>query len=144
MTDVFNAQSDAVIVFKQNAQLYDDDQGFASQASFQPQEPLQEKLPEFLFTNKKSIDLFGIDLQELKPENRQLESNFMDEKRFICLNEYGDDLNSTESQRDRNKNQYKFMDDLRLNVFDRDDQRSISLALLLKRKKRKGVEIYKM
>ena len=68
----------------------------------------------------------------------------MNEKRFICLDEYGEDLNSTEGYRDRNKNHYKFMDGLRLNVSDRDDQRSISLALLLKRKKSKGLEIYKM
>ena len=142
MTNVFNAQSDAVIVFNQNAQPDDDDQDFAQQG--QSLEALQEKLPEFLFTNKKSIDLFGIDLQELKLESRQLESNFMNEKRFICLDEYGDDLNSTESQRDRNKNQYKFMDDLRLNVSSSEDQQSISLALLLKRNKSKGVEMYKM
>ena len=64
MMNVFNAQSDAVIVFNQNAQLDDKDQGFAQQSG--TGEPPQEKLPELLFTNRESVDLFGIDLQELK------------------------------------------------------------------------------
>ena len=62
--NVFNAQSDAVIVFNQIAQPDDKDQGFAQQSS--TGEPPQEKLPELLFTNRESVDLFGIDLQELK------------------------------------------------------------------------------
>ena len=86
MTNVFNAQSDAVIVFNQNACLDDEQQGEAQQV--QPLETLEQKLPEFLFTNRKSIDLFGIDLQELKLIDRQLALNFMKDQKFICLYEY--------------------------------------------------------
>ena len=79
----------------------------------------------------------------MKFENRQLESDFIGEKKFICLDEH-DDVDDTESQRGRDKNQYKFMDDLRINISDSEDQRTISLALLLKRNRSKAIEMYKM
>ena len=139
MTEVFNAQSDAVIVFNQNAKLDDEDQGGQQVHSL---ETLQ--LPKFLFTNTESINLFGIDLQELKLENRNFETNFMEEKKFICLDGYDADLNDADSQRDRGKTHDKLLDDLQLNSTETSDQRSISLALLLKRNKIKGVEMYKM
>ena len=55
MTNVFNAQDDAVVVVQQ-------DQSYKIEAQELKIEESQQDVPSFLFSNRKSIELFGSDL----------------------------------------------------------------------------------
>ena len=71
LTTIFDAQSDAVIVVGQDAKQ--------QQESQQEYELVEQKLPDFLFSNNKSKELFDYDLQNLKLEERQKADRFLDE-----------------------------------------------------------------
>ena len=77
MTSVFDAQSDAVVIMGQEVSLNETIQ--------QDYELVEPKLPEFMFSNSKSTELFGIDLQNLKNERTQMAESFLDEQKFVCL-----------------------------------------------------------
>ena len=59
MTNVFNAQDDAVVVVQQDLSCNIEAQELKIQES-------QQDAPNFLFSNRKSIELFGSDLQDLR------------------------------------------------------------------------------
>ena len=78
MTTVFDAQSDAVVIVGQDANILEDNQQ-------QDYELVELKLPEFKFSNSKSVELFGVDLQNLKHETTKMMDSFLDIKKFVCL-----------------------------------------------------------
>ena len=77
MTSVFDAQSDAVVIMGQETSLNETIQ--------QDYELVEHKLPEFMFNNSKSTELFGIDLQNLQNQKTQVAESFLDEQKFVCL-----------------------------------------------------------
>ena len=71
MTTIFDAQSDAVVIVGQDATQLEENQQ-------QEYELVELKLPEFKFCNSKSVELFGVDLKNLKQETTQMMENFLD------------------------------------------------------------------
>ena len=78
MTTVFDAQSDAVVIVGQDANMLEDNQQ-------QEYELVELRLPQFKFNNSKSVELFGVDLQNLNNETTQMIDSFLDIKKFVCL-----------------------------------------------------------
>ena len=136
MTNVFNAQSDAVIVVEKEA--------YETQENQPDQQALVEpKQPNFIFSNNKSGELFGADLQNLKNMRQQLVDNFLDCGKFVCVDKHIKELSNTAKSRDHTLS-LQFMDDLKLNSTRNDEQQAISLRQLLQRNEEKGIEMYRM
>ena len=80
MTNVFNAQDDAVVVVQQ-------DQSYNIEAQEHKTVEDQQNVPSFLFSNRKSIELFGSDLKDLRQDDTDMQLGFLDLKKFVCIDQ---------------------------------------------------------
>ena len=80
MTNVFNAQDDAVVVVQQ-------DQSYNIEAQEMKIQESQQDVPSFMFSNRKSVELFGSDLQNLRNDDTDMLQSFLDLKKFVCIDQ---------------------------------------------------------